>query len=47
MEGYPAYITSVGWLGYSDEKVRTLTQEKLAEGWTAFKMKVVYEMEMF
>ena len=39
-EGYPAYITSVGWLGYSDEKVKRLTNEKLGEGWTAFKMKV-------
>ena len=39
--GYPAYITSVGWLGYSDEKVKRLTNEKLAEGWTAFKMKVL------
>ena len=39
-EGYPAYITSVGWLGYSDEKVKRLTNEKLSEGWTAFKMKV-------
>ena len=38
--GYPAYITSVGWLGYSDEKVKRLTNEKLNEGWTAFKMKV-------
>ena len=39
-DGYPAYITSVGWLGYSDEKVKRLTNEKLGEGWTAFKMKV-------
>ena len=39
-KGYPAYITSVGWLGYSDEKVKRLTHEKLQEGWTAFKMKV-------
>jgi L-fuconate dehydratase len=38
--GYPAYVTSVGWLGYSDEKVVELCQQALAEGWTAFKMKV-------
>jgi L-fuconate dehydratase len=38
--GYPAYTTSVGWLGYSDEKVRNLVREGLAHGWTHFKMKV-------
>eukprot|EP00116_Pleurobrachia_bachei_P007637 sb/3467899/ len=41
-EGYPAYITSVGWLGYSDDKVRALTEEKLSKGWTAFKMKLSF-----
>ena len=39
-EGYPAYTTSVGWLGYPDEKIRRLCREALAEGWIAFKMKV-------
>ena len=39
-DGYPAYTTSVGWLGYPDEKIRRLCQEALAEGWTRFKMKV-------
>ncbi len=39
-DGVPAYTTSVGWLGYSDEKVRRLCREAIAEGWTAFKMKV-------
>jgi L-fuconate dehydratase len=39
-EGYPAYTTSVGWLGYSDEKIHRLCQEALAEGWTHFKVKV-------
>jgi L-fuconate dehydratase len=38
--GFPAYTTSVGWLGYSDEKVRALTQQAYAEGWRAMKMKV-------
>src|SRR2546426_2219942 len=38
--GYPAYSTSAGWLGYSDEKVRGLVREGLAQGWTHFKMKV-------
>ena len=39
-DGYPAYTTSVGWLGYDDDKVRGLCHEALAEGWTRFKMKV-------
>ena len=38
--GYPAYTTSVGWLGYSDEKMRSLCQDALDQGWTHFKMKV-------
>src|SRR5262249_30764950 len=37
-EGYPAYTTSAGWLGYSDEKMRRLVRERVAEGWTHFKM---------
>ena len=39
-DGYPAYITSAGWLGYSDEKIRRLCRESLAAGWTHFKIKV-------
>jgi len=38
--GFPAYTTSVGWLGYPDEKVRALTRQAVADGWTAVKMKV-------
>jgi L-fuconate dehydratase len=38
--GYPAYTTSVGWLGYSDEKVRELCRESVANGWRHFKLKV-------
>ena len=39
-EGYPAYTTSAGWLGYSDAKLRDLVRSALAEGWSHFKMKV-------
>ena len=39
-EGYPAYTTSTGWLGYSDEKLRRLCREAIAAGWTHFKIKV-------
>ncbi len=38
--GYPAYTTSVGWFGFSDEKIEHLCDEALAEGWTHFKLKV-------
>jgi L-fuconate dehydratase len=39
-QGYPAYTTSVGWLGYDDSKLRRLCREGLAEGWENFKVKV-------
>ena len=38
--GYPAYTTSAGWLGYSDEKVRALCEAAIADGFTHIKMKV-------
>jgi L-fuconate dehydratase len=38
--GFPAYTTSVGWLGYPDEKLRELSTTARAAGWTHFKMKV-------
>ena len=44
-DGYPAYTTSVGWLGYTDDKVRRLCHEGIAEGWTRFKMKVGADVE--
>ena len=39
-EGYPAYTTSAGWLGYSDEKLRALCREAVAAGWTHVKLKI-------
>ena len=44
-DGYPAYTTSVGWLGYDDDKIRRLCREALADGWTAFKLKVGADVE--
>jgi L-fuconate dehydratase len=38
--GYPAYTTSVGWMGYSDDRIRSLCREAIADGWTQFKVKV-------
>jgi len=39
-DGYPAYTTSAGWLGYSDDKMRALVRTAVADGWRHFKMKV-------
>src|SRR5690606_14935602 len=38
--GYPAYTSSAGWLGYSDQKIRKLCREALDAGWKHIKMKV-------
>lgn len=43
--GYPAYTTQVGWIGYSDEKIKLLCNEYLAKGYTAFKIKVGQKLE--
>ena len=39
-EGYPAYTTSAGWLGFTDQQLRELCREAIAGGWTHFKIKV-------
>ncbi|MEP7080330.1 MAG: L-fuconate dehydratase [Ginsengibacter sp.] len=38
--GYPAYTTSAGWMGYSEEKIRNLSRDARQEGWKCLKMKV-------
>lgn len=38
--GYQGYTTSPGWLGYSEEKIKRLSQEAVQEGWKHIKMKV-------
>jgi L-fuconate dehydratase len=43
--GFPAYTTSAGWLGYSDDKLRVLLREAIASGWTHIKMKVGSNIE--
>jgi L-fuconate dehydratase len=43
--GYPAYTTSAGWLGYDDDKIRRLCREGLAQGWKHFKIKVGVDVE--
>ncbi len=44
-QGYPAYTTSAGWLGYSDEKIRRLCREALTEGFTHIKIKVGRDLQ--
>ncbi|MFD6531124.1 enolase C-terminal domain-like protein [Streptomyces sp. NPDC060184] len=39
-QGYPAYTTSPGWLGYDDEKLVRLAKEAVADGFTQIKLKV-------
>jgi len=43
--GYPAYTTSAGWLGYSDDEIRRLCREGLDAGWDHFKIKVGEDLE--
>ncbi|GLY94179.1 enolase C-terminal domain-like protein [Actinoplanes sp. NBRC 103695] len=44
-DGLPSYTTSVGWLGYPDDKVRALARAAYDEGWRAMKMKVGGDIE--
>lgn len=43
--GYPGYTTSAGWLGYSEEKMRQLCRDAIADGWDHFKQKVGGDIE--
>ncbi|AIZ40123.1 L-fuconate dehydratase [Cellulophaga baltica] len=43
--GYPAYTTSAGWLGYSDDKMRRLCREAKAEGFKHMKIKVGSDLQ--
>ena len=39
-EGYPAYSTTPGWLGYSDQRLAELCAQAAADGFTTVKLKV-------
>jgi L-fuconate dehydratase len=39
-DGYLAYATSPGWLGYDDDKLRRLCKQALDDGFTQIKLKV-------
>ncbi|MGH3167681.1 MAG: enolase C-terminal domain-like protein [Trebonia sp.] len=38
--GYPAYTTTPGWIGYSDEKLAALSRQAVADGFNQIKLKV-------
>jgi L-fuconate dehydratase len=44
-EGYPAYTTSPGWLGYTDEKMQRLAREAVEAGFRTIKLKVGMKVE--
>lgn len=43
--GYPAYTTSPGWLGYSDEKLAHLASQAVKDGFRTIKFKVGLNIE--
>jgi len=43
--GYPAYTTSPGWLGYSDQKLIHLAKQAVASGFTQIKLKVGADLD--
>ncbi|MDG4862469.1 L-fuconate dehydratase [Streptomyces sp. T-3] len=45
VRGYPAYTTSPGWLGYSDEKLTRLARQAVADGFTQIKLKVGADLD--
>ena len=44
-EGFPAYTTSAGWLGYAEESLPERAREALADGFTHLKLKVGGDLE--
>lgn len=44
-EGYPAYATSPGWLGYPDDMVIQLSQQAVRDGFRQIKLKVGADLQ--
>jgi L-fuconate dehydratase len=44
-EGYPAYATTPGWLGYSDQRLAELSAQAAADGFAMVKLKVGARLE--
>ena len=43
--GYPAYTTAAGWIGFTDSTLCDLCRDAIAKGWTHFKIKVGADLE--
>lgn len=44
-QGYPSYTTSAGWLGYSDDALRSKCDDLRERGWRHFKIKVGRDLD--
>ncbi|AIJ23685.1 L-fuconate dehydratase [Amycolatopsis methanolica] len=44
-EGYPAYTTTPGWLGYDDDKLARLCREAVEDGFRQIKLKVGADLD--
>ncbi|WP_369245406.1 enolase C-terminal domain-like protein [Streptomyces sp. R41] len=44
-DGYPAYTSTPGWLGYDDAKLVRLAEHAVADGFTQIKLKVGVDIE--
>ncbi|HUZ20361.1 MAG TPA: enolase C-terminal domain-like protein [Acidimicrobiales bacterium] len=43
--GYPAYTTSAGWLGYTDERLASLCDQAVRDGFSQVKLKVGADLD--
>ncbi len=43
--GYPSYTTSAGWLGYSDDALKSKCDDLKRRGWSHFKIKVGRDLQ--
>jgi L-fuconate dehydratase len=43
--GYPAYTTSAGWLGYTDERLASLCDQAVRDGFSLVKLKVGADLD--
>jgi L-fuconate dehydratase len=43
--GYPAYTTTPGWIGYTDEKLVQLSKQAVRDGFSQIKLKVGADLE--
>ncbi|OAL62019.1 mandelate racemase/muconate lactonizing enzyme [Trichophyton rubrum] len=45
-QAVPAYTTSAGWLGYNEEKMKSLLEKSVQDGYRYFKLKVGGDLDM-